>query len=98
MYKWSSDIMTRRDVVDKLMKFFVDTVLDGDASGFDTDTPLLEAGILDSITVLQLADFVAKEFGVMLGPDQLTLDKLENIDVIAAEILKLLTEKNGNDG
>lgn len=81
--------MTPSDVENKIKGFFVTTVLEGDSSDLDRDTPLLKTGLLNSMTVIMLVDFVETEFGITLGPEQLMLDRLENIGVIAAEIVKL---------
>lgn len=65
--------MTPSDVEDKVADFFVNTVFEGDGSDLDRGTPLLETGLLNSMTVIPLVNFVETDFGLTIGPAQLPL-------------------------
>ncbi len=47
----------------------------------ENDTPLLESGILDSLSVLKLTLFLEEQFGVEVAPDELIP---ENFDTVVA--------------
>jgi acyl carrier protein len=50
----------------------------------DEDTPLLGAGILDSVGVLELIEFIEQAFGVRVDDDAMTEENLGTIRAIAA--------------
>jgi acyl carrier protein len=54
------------------------------------DTPLITGGILDSISTLQLVQFIEQSFGVKLEAYEAGVDYLNTIDDIA----KLIRAKN----
>jgi acyl carrier protein len=51
----------------------------------DTD-PLLESGIIDSLGVLDLVDFIEGKFAVVVADDELVPENFQNIAKIAAYI------------
>jgi acyl carrier protein len=51
----------------------------------DTD-PLLESGIIDSLGVLDLVDFIEVKFAVVVADDELVPENFQNIARIAAYI------------
>jgi len=57
-----------------------------DKPGFSlkNDTPLLESGILNSLSLLKLVVFLEKQFGVVVPADELVPDNFKTIDVICA--------------
>jgi D-alanine--poly(phosphoribitol) ligase subunit 2 len=52
----------------------------------DPDVDLLDANILDSFSIVQLAVFVQERFGVDLEPDDLTRENLASLSRIVALI------------
>jgi len=48
------------------------------------DTPLLETGLLDSLSVLKLVLFLEQEFGVVVDPKDLVAEHFETVDAICA--------------
>ena len=50
----------------------------------DNDTPLLETGVLDSLSVLKLVLFLEQQFGVVVAAEDLIPDNFENVDAICA--------------
>jgi acyl carrier protein len=46
------------------------------------DTPLLESGLLDSLTVLKLVLFLEQQFGIVVGPEELIPENFETINAI----------------
>lgn len=48
------------------------------------DTPLLESGILDSLSVLKLVLFLEEQYGTVVAPDELIPENFETIDAICA--------------
>ena len=55
------------------------------------ETPLFDAGILDSVAALTLIEFIEDRFGVVLEAHELTLETFGSVSAIAA----LVQEKSG---
>lgn len=53
------------------------------------DTPLLESGILDSLSVLKLVLFLEEQFGVVVAPEDLIPENFETVDAICAYLSAL---------
>jgi acyl carrier protein len=50
------------------------------------DASLLEAGILDSLSVLKLMLFLEVQFGFEVAPDELIPENFESVDAICAYV------------
>jgi acyl carrier protein len=48
----------------------------------ENHTPLLESGILDSLSLLKLVLFLEQQFGVVVAPEELIPDNFGTIDTI----------------
>ncbi len=48
----------------------------------ENTTSLIESGILDSLSVLELATFLEQQFGVVVAPEDLIPENFETIDAI----------------
>lgn len=55
---------------------------DTDIGDFNEETPLMSSGILDSISTLQLVDFIEKKFGVEFAPHEVDQDNLDTVKMI----------------
>ena len=77
----------RADAVDDLVReFVIETFVftEADRAGLTESTDLVELGILDSMNVLQLVDYIEEQFDIMLDPEDLFL--LTTLDGIVAII------------
>ena len=52
----------------------------------NSDTPLLTSGIIDSIGILGLINFIETRFGIEFMPRELDRDRLETIDRICTAV------------
>jgi len=57
------------------------------------DTPLLSSGIIDSIGVVGLVDFIESKFNFEFTPGELDLDSLETMDRIHEVVKHKLATK-----
>ena len=77
----------RADAVGELVRgFLIETFVftEADRAGLTESTDLVELGILDSMNVLQLVDYIEEQFDIMLDPEDLFL--LTTLDGIVAII------------
>jgi acyl carrier protein len=75
--------------IPELKGFIAREVLNGKDDGLDAATPLIEWGVIDSITIVMLRDFVAARFGVEIPHAELKPSNLANLATIASLIGRL---------
>jgi len=54
-----------------------------DISELKETTPLISGGIMDSISTIQLVDFLEKEYNIEFKPHEVDQDNLDTIELIA---------------
>ncbi len=79
--------MTEEQVRETIRAYIVTTWLSGDARGFDDETDLVQAGILDSFSTLDLAAFLDQRFATALEPTDINTDSFRNVDSLARIVL-----------
>ncbi|WP_394839211.1 acyl carrier protein [Pendulispora rubella] len=81
--------MNAEHVMAELRSFIVSEFLDGREDGFDTTTPLLEWGIVDSMTLVSVLAFIRDRYGVEVPDDELTPDNLRTLEAVTALVVRL---------
>ncbi len=66
----------------KIREFIIETFLFGDSSGLDDDTSFMETGLIDSMGILRVAQFIEKTYGITLKQNQFVPDNLDSINNI----------------
>lgn len=70
--------------------YLLDQVLPGESPDLlKDDTPLMTAGILDSISTMKLAAYLEEQFRIELQPHEMSADHLNTV----ADIVKLVQAK-----
>ncbi|MGH2510003.1 MAG: phosphopantetheine-binding protein [Ktedonobacteraceae bacterium] len=80
--------MQRTKVLEQLQNYFIYQVLDGNGMGLDDTTPLLEWGLINSIEIVRLLNFMNKQFEIDLPMNQLTADNLVDLGAITDMVLR----------
>jgi acyl carrier protein len=89
--------MERPFIIEQLHKYIAQDVLGGWDIGLDETTPLLEWGIINSLEMIRLLDFIRTQFGINIPTDKLVADSFTSINAIADLVLEqMLTVTNGN--
>ncbi len=79
--------MTWKEAADELHGYIVENILDGrDADELKLDSPLLEWGLIDSLTIVDIVEFVKGRFSVSLPASELNPSNLETIGALASLI------------
>lgn len=79
------------DIKDAVHNFIVENYLKGEAlQSLHNDTPLVSSGILDSIGILGLIDFLENTFKIQFSPRELDRDSLETVERIEEVVKKKL--------
>ncbi|MCP4113167.1 MAG: aminotransferase class I/II-fold pyridoxal phosphate-dependent enzyme [Desulfobacteraceae bacterium] len=66
--------------------------LEGSAEPFDSDTELIESGILDSNAMLSLVSFVEKQYGIDFSTSEIVVQNLETVKALVKFIQTKLTD------
>jgi len=78
------------EAAEAVKEYIVDEVLEGkELDKLDFQTPLLEWGIIDSLTVAGLVEFAKMRFTIDVPASELTPDNLESIQAISAMLERL---------
>ena len=78
--------MSKTAVVDEIRSFIIRTFPLARGRKLEVDAPLLTSGIVDSLGVLTIVDFVQRHFEVELLDDDLTADNFGSIRHLASLI------------
>ncbi|MBB4200413.1 hypothetical protein CCR94_09570 [Rhodoblastus sphagnicola] len=66
-----------------IRNFLLDNFLLGSGAELEDDTPLMEAGILDSTGVVELVSFIEDTFEIMISDHEITADNFNSISKMA---------------
>ena len=77
---------TSDDILERLISYVADELLEGRGVGLDAGTPLLEWGILNSLEIRRMLAFIANEFGVELKPGNLSPSTFANLGEISRTV------------
>jgi acyl carrier protein len=83
--------MKEDQVRHSIRQYIVDTWLSGDSRGFDDETDLTQAGILDSFSTLDMAAFIDDHFSVQLEPSEINASSFRNISSLAGIVMGRLS-------
>ena len=75
------------EVRESLIRYIADDVLEGRAPELDGATPLLEWGILNSLEIVRLLEFIEQRFGVSIGFDQVVGENFKNLDSVTRLVI-----------
>ena len=70
-------------IKEKIKTFVVDNFTFGDESMVSYSESFLESGIIDSTGILELVEFLEKEFAITIDDEELIPENLESIEKIA---------------
>lgn len=76
-------------MIDELRQFIVAEFLNGKGEGLDADTPLIDWGVIDSVAIVSLREFVHNRYGVLIPGAELKPANLTSLRTIAGMILRL---------
>ncbi len=68
-------------------QYIVSTWLSGDERGFDDNTDLMNAGILDSFSTLSITAYLEQSFQARLEPADMTPENLRSVNALARIVL-----------
>ncbi|MEM7125453.1 MAG: acyl carrier protein [Chloroflexota bacterium] len=82
------------DVCKQLHNYISEEILEGKSIGLENNTPLLEWGIINSLEIVRLSNFVKESLGVAIPNEMMTAETMQNITSIGTLILTLNESTN----
>jgi acyl carrier protein len=76
-------------IIEDLKEFITREFLNGKGEGLGPDTPLIEWGVIDSVAIVSLREFVSNRYGVKIPNAELKPSNLTNLTTIATMIERL---------
>ena len=76
--------------VQRDIRQFIGEELKRDVKGVTDEESLLEAGILDSVGVLQVVGFIEQQYGIAVTDDEMMPENFETLAAIAAFVERRL--------
>ena len=73
-------MVSEQDIKERVKNFILKEYLPGEDPAALTDTtPLMTTGILDSIAVLKVVNFLESEFGITIEPHEAVVENLNTL-------------------
>ena len=86
----SSPLAARQKALVELRTFVAQWFRDGREEGLEEDTPLVTSGIVDSAGVVEVIEFVERQFGVAIRDDDVSLQNCNTLagwaDLVAGRL------------
>jgi acyl carrier protein len=79
---------------DLVRKFIYEKFPIAKSRGIEDSSPLLEEGVLDSLGVLELVNYIQDEIGVPVEDEELVPENFSSIDTIAAFVESKLATRD----
>jgi acyl carrier protein len=76
-------------MLDELKRFVASELLDGRGAGLDEHTPLLEWGVIDSLSVAELLSFTSERFEIDVPQSDVTPENLKDLDSYVGLLTRL---------
>lgn len=76
-------------MLSELKQFVGKELLDGRDAGLDEHTPLLEWGVIDSLSVAELVSFTSERFEIEVPQHEVTPENLKNLDAYVGLLMRL---------
>lgn len=80
------------EIISPLIQFIDKELLEGQAADLDANAPILELGILDSLSMVQFLSFVDETFGVQIPETKIIPEYFETVTTVAKLIISLQSE------
>ena len=81
--------MTRDEMLGELKQFVGQELLDGRDAGLDESTPLLEWGVIDSLSVAELLTFTSERFDIDVPQDEVSPQNLKDLNAYVGLLMRL---------
>jgi acyl carrier protein len=81
---------TDEQIFDALASFFVQTKTGREGVAVGPDTDIIGQGLVDSLGIFKLIEFVEETFGITIEPDEVLLENFQTLRALRNLIVKKL--------
>ncbi len=81
---------SKSQVLAEVANYIAEDVLEGEDVGLEGNTPLLELGVLNSMEIVRLVEFVSDFFGVDIDGSMILADNFKDLETISEMVAELL--------
>lgn len=81
--------MQRAEIFEQIKGYFTNNVLDGADLDLEGTTPLLEWGVINSLEIVRLIEFLSRTFDLEIPIDKMVADHFESLNAITDLVLSL---------
>lgn len=85
--------MNKAQIVQKINEYILDEYFDGSDEELNESTPLISSGVIDSISVLNLVDYLESTFSFEFESHEIDQSYLDNINLISDFIISKIHPK-----
>ncbi|MEP0265763.1 acyl carrier protein [Dokdonia sp.] len=78
----------KTEIENKLKEYIVKNFFSGDPNSLTSDTELLTSGIIDSISALEIVDFIEENFNLQFEAHEVDKENLNTISILSDFIIK----------
>ena len=80
--------MDEQTVREKIRDYIINELLYDTGSELTDDEPIISEGLMDSFALAELGVYVEKEFDVYIPDPDLTVEKMDTLDLIVARVMR----------
>ena len=80
--------MNEEEIRTKLRSFITKDLIRDQSYDLEDTEPIITAGLMDSFALAELAVYVEEEFGVYIPDPDLTVDKMNTLNLMVARVLR----------
>jgi acyl carrier protein len=78
----------KSEILDGLRTFICTELMQHPSYPLMNDEPLMSGGLIDSFCIAHIAVFIEQAWGVYIPDTELTVEKMDTLDLIAARVLQ----------
>lgn len=93
MLQLHQGLMDTTPVYNQLKNFIANQILFDQDEGLDASTPLLELGLIDSLTLLSLITFVEEHYSISIPIEKVVPKNFENLEVLTSMVAEVIAEQ-----
>ncbi len=87
-----NNTINKEDLKKTVINYITTEFLGGSTEDdFDQNVLLISSGILDSVSTLQLVDFLEKQYNIEFSPHEVDQDNLNTVDLISDFVLSKIS-------
>src|SRR5258706_4056314 len=84
--------MRREELLEELIRYVASDLLDGQQAGLDGSSPLLEWGVIDSLSMVSLLAFIERRFHIRIPDEAVKPEHFQDLNTLSTFLADLPAE------